>query len=714
MFGYDLRMDMPSPLEHTTRSGRPRLEPRAFEVAARLRSRRKQLGLTIAYLADKVGVPNPRYRSWEKQLGPATESQYLDALARILQVELEWLSHGTGASPISADQLELPANTDGHIRLTQNEQNLLATRARDRREALLLDRQEVAERIGISTLLLKSWERMLPQKRKRDFEIRWEAVLGVPEGWLRLPEMETPPPTREVVKQTVSIEASTVSGEIRKVGAWLSRANFAKRTTEYGQLTMSERRKAEMFALRYGVGGEASSTLQNIGDRLGLTRERVRQIVSTMLERADRMQLKTPMIDRLEEMLKPHLPATVESLDATFRYLLGESLSIESVGRFSCEILGRNVVTMTDRPADMAHNWSPTVIDPDNHDAERIRSIRDAAMRMIRTCGAAQVLFVAGAAGESLGRGVLPGDVVHDCRMVPGFEWLIEKDGWFWYGESKENRLIAVATKILTAAGQRVDAEEILGGLVRSRRGNYEPDRQRSFLIEPPLQLVIEVLRRATGFKNIQHDDFFLESSDPVEAVLSDAEVAVYRLMSANGNLASRYTLNSQLVDGGQVKHMALQVSLDNSPIYRQLDRGVFALRGAPLSATFLQLALDSVGGDVVAVALPSERDQEGFYHFSSELTENMAQHRYWSLPTRYARLLDEGEYVLEGFDEPVIFARQYGYNRVKRFLSKIISLGLSVGDVFELAINPETRRMRVTMSIKRPDFVHEPSPSSL
>lgn len=51
MFGYDLRMDMPSPLEHTSRSGRPRLEPRAFEVAARLRSRRKQLGLTIAYLA---------------------------------------------------------------------------------------------------------------------------------------------------------------------------------------------------------------------------------------------------------------------------------------------------------------------------------------------------------------------------------------------------------------------------------------------------------------------------------------------------------------------------------------------------------------------------------------------------------------------------------------------------------------------------------------
>ncbi|MCG2578113.1 hypothetical protein LZ012_14050 [Dechloromonas sp. XY25] len=166
--------------------------------------------------------------------------------------------------------------------------------------------------------------------------------------------------------------------------------------------------------------------------------------------------------------------------------------------------------------------------------------------------------------------------------MIPGFEWLIEKDGWFWYGEGKDNRLVSVATKILAAAGQRVDAEEILAGLVRSRRGNYEPDRQRQYLIEPPLLIVVEVLRRVKRLKNIQYDDFFLEPSIPVETVLSDTEAAVYRLMIANGNIVSRHMLNTQLVDGGRVKFMALQVSLNSSPIYRQLDRGVFALRGAP------------------------------------------------------------------------------------------------------------------------------------
>ena len=92
-------MDMPSQSQGSSRTGRPRLAPRAFEIAARLRSRRKQLNLTTVQIAEKIGVPNPRYRAWEKQLGPATENQYLEALARILQVEPEWLSHGTEGRP---------------------------------------------------------------------------------------------------------------------------------------------------------------------------------------------------------------------------------------------------------------------------------------------------------------------------------------------------------------------------------------------------------------------------------------------------------------------------------------------------------------------------------------------------------------------------------------------------------------------------------------
>jgi hypothetical protein len=49
--------------------------------------------------------------------------------------------------------------------------------------------------------------------------------------------------------------------------------------------------------------------------------------------------------------------------------------------------------------------------------------------------------------------------------------------------------------------------------------------------------------------------------------------------------------MNSNLVVGGILKFMALQVSLNSSPIYRRLDRGVFTFRGAVLIASALEYA---------------------------------------------------------------------------------------------------------------------------
>ena len=696
---------MTLPPNHTT-LGRPRLDPRAYEIAARLRGRRQSLGLTAGLLASKLGVPAHRYRSWEKQLGPSIEIQYVNTIARLLNVEADWLSHGTGTPTSPSDA---PGMSDSAVckpfvlrpPLSEYERSSLSARAQARRVTMKLSRPEMSKSIGISSACLSNWEACLPQKPKDKVERQWEVLLGVPEGWLRDATIVVPDPTPETFTQSVTAYADSISGEIRMAAAWLSRAAFSKRTTDISKLQPHEQRLANIFALRYGVAGEYATTLQVIGDQHQLTRERIRQIVEKMADRSNRLSLVTPCINQFAAQIKPHLPATVEHLETIFRDLLGESLSIESVNRFCREILGRKILDLTDKPAEMALSWSATVIDPDNHDAERIRAVRDVAMRMIRNCGAAQIFFVAGAAGESLGRGVLPSEVVQDCRMIPGFEWLLEADGWFWYGEGKENRLIAVAIKILASAGQRVDAEEILAGLVRTRRGYYEPDRLRNFLIEPPLQVVVEVLRRTKNFKNIQYDDFFLEEPVHLENVLSDAEHAVHRMLSRNGNVASRYMLNNELISSGQVKHMALQVSLNNSPIYRQLDYGVFGLRGTPIDAASLKSAQDSVGGPdkPIQAGLP---DENGFYRFECELSDYMVRNRIWAMPSHIGRIMPVGEYLLEGFVDPVVFKIEAGRNyRLNRFTRKLLSLGFEAGERFSMAVNPETRQLRVQKTIQ-------------
>ncbi|MBO1112130.1 hypothetical protein GG851_04200 [Bordetella petrii] len=683
-------------------SGRSRLTVRAFEMAARLRSRRKNLKLTCRFVAERLGIPAVRYRFWEKQFGPAAEKQYLEAVAQVLQVSPEWLAHGTGILPIPADQVESAKFVDSFAnrKATEEERIVLGQRALARRVALELSRQEIALRIGIATYLLANWERVLPLKPKVEFENKWEEALGVPAGWLRRIDIETPAPSKEAVTQIIEARtADSVAAEIRTAGTWLCRASFARRTVLHHELSPTEQRLADIFALRYGVDGEAHTTLQVIGDRYGLTRERIRQIVEKMVERSARMQLLTPHIDRLADEIRPLLPATMDAVDTQLRGRLGERLSIESVSRFCREILGRNIVALTDRPADMAYLWSPTVIDPATHDVTRIRAARDAALRLIRSCGAAQAMFVAGAASEITGTGLTPDEAMQGCRMVPGFEWLSERDGWFWFGEGNENRLVTIALKVLAVSGRRVDAEEILASFIRARRGYYPPEQLRPYLIEPPLQIVVEVLRRVKGLKNVQSDDFLLDKPVPVETVLSDAELAVYSLMRDNGNIISRHTLVTELVKTGKVKLMALHVSLNSSPIYRQLDRGVFALRGATLNPASLREAQRTVGGDASKSARISERDKDGYYHFTFELTEYMVRTRVWEVPRALDDLItEEGNVTLQGSEQPVVFARlPSGSCRLKQFVSRLLQQGFVAGDMLNLALHPEQRLIRVT-----------------
>ncbi len=62
-----------------------------------------------------------------------------------------------------------------------------------------------------------------------------------------------------------------------------------------GSLNRLETRKADVLRLRFGLSGEEPATLAEIGKRLGLTRERVRQIEQTALsEIRDRLQYKGP------------------------------------------------------------------------------------------------------------------------------------------------------------------------------------------------------------------------------------------------------------------------------------------------------------------------------------------------------------------------------------------------------------------------------------
>jgi RNA polymerase primary sigma factor len=63
-------------------------------------------------------------------------------------------------------------------------------------------------------------------------------------------------------------------------------ARVAQQTSELlGGLTV---REAEVIRLRFGMGGTMEHTLEEVGERFSVTRERIRQIEATALERIRR------------------------------------------------------------------------------------------------------------------------------------------------------------------------------------------------------------------------------------------------------------------------------------------------------------------------------------------------------------------------------------------------------------------------------------------
>lgn len=664
-------------------------------LAQRAEARRLELGLSKVRVAALCGVLTATFAQWEKKL-PTKPRPQESVWEATLAVPTGWLRDArveTPAPDLAGSTFRLPAFPSAIRKLTVAERQFLGARSKQRRKDLSMSREYVGGKVGTHRANLVAWERMLPVKPNAG-EANWEAALQVPTGWLRDLgiEIDAPPTLSGLLMPAVD----TVAAEIRNIACWVTRGPIRNRTFESTELSVAELRRADMFARRYGVSGEEKSILQSIGESFDLTRERVRQISAMMVDRVAGCDFVTPRFDELISLMSQLLPSRVEDLDGKLRILLGESLSVVSADRFAREILGKAVAVITDRPADMALAWDKVAIHPDDHDTEALRAVRDAARAMIRSAGAAQLFFVAGAAAKTLGRGVDIDKVLQCCRVVSGFEWLIEADGWFWFGlEKGENRLLRIASKVLAIANRSVDGEEIHAALVRSRRDHYDRAPVRPYLIEPTIDVVIEVLRRLPQVLTVQSNNFRLKEPIPLAAILSEAELAVFNCLSANGGVASTARLERQVVEPGLVKHMTLHICLNSTSIAVPIDLGLYALRGYSLSSSSL-VAEASVRWERQNEAFKVSRREDGLYSFEFELTGYMLRTRFFSVPAPLAGILSVGEYTVEGASSPANFiVLENGKKRLRQLINKVVEAGYSEGQKVRLLVESEKRVLR-------------------
>ncbi|MDP2057488.1 MAG: helix-turn-helix domain-containing protein, partial [Thiobacillus sp.] len=462
------------------------------DAAKRLKAMREAKGISLPEIAERLGVSTARYRTWEKIFGPLPQRQYADALDRILE---NW--GGTAGQP------DGPSSPDGDL----HDFAELGNRAAERRKSMGLNRTFVAGRIEISYPTFRTWEISLPRLHHGGHEDAWEDALEVPRGWLRHPSWPAPDLSAGTLDLTLS-GAGSAADEIRAVGAWLTRKHPSGRTHEFSELSEQEQRQAIMFADRYGVCGDNRTGLQVIGDQFGLTRERVRQVVEAMAERARDIRFTLPKLEELKAAASGKEIRTVTSFEEMHRDLLG-GVSLSDADRFTREILGTSIAAISDRAfAQRVNSLQPMIIDPAAQ--EIVVEVRTASLRMVRSCGAAHTMFVTGLVSEAIGKAVSIVDVRNALVAIEGMQWLTPDEDWYWLGpDTLNNRVLEGVRKVLATASRKVDVEDLHQAVCRSRRAYYKGEvRSHPPEIEVPQEVLREILSRVPWLTVIQMNDF--------------------------------------------------------------------------------------------------------------------------------------------------------------------------------------------------------------
>nr|WP_321935363.1 helix-turn-helix domain-containing protein [Paraburkholderia sp. J8-2] len=572
----------------------------------------------------------------------------------------------------------------------------IGRRARVRRKALRVSRDRMAAHLGVSASTLDKWESgEIPGTLSPEKLAIWEEMLVVPRGWLSAHKPE-PGPIADAGASEVRVQSGTFAEAMTMIATVLSVREW---DPQWQSLPRGERsqRAIQMLTSRYGLHPDGARTLTELGVAHGITRERARQILDVMIDRIPRYRFIVPALDVLREACHPLLPLPAAVLTEKVRSLLGDHLSIESANRFAVEILGAQIVRISEPetpavgPAIESIAYAPDA--GESFEISDVKLLRSTAYAMIRSCGAAHLATVAG--GCALIHG-LDASHVRVLESVEGFEWLDADRSWFWFGSSvpARNVLLTVARKMFAVATGRIDISEILTAMVRyrERTATAEYDGERSLMLTPPIHIARAVLERMAWTEVVQFDDFRAHVSFDMEQELSDTELRIVRVLESHGGVAIRRQLRDALPD---VKFVTLNFTVGSTPTLRLITRGIYALVGRPLDPVALANAfnaLSSVSNRVDVIVT-----DDGSVTFPFEMTEFAVSSKVCTLPVDAVSKVALGEYRIEGSDAVIdCVKRSSGATVFNRIVQAMTARGFDAGDVVWIVVDPVNRNVRL------------------
>src|SRR6202521_2534440 len=200
-------------------------------------------------------------------------------------------------------------------------------------------------------------------------------------------------------------------------------------------------RNARIAARFYGFDGRGGGSLQTVGNEIGLTRERVRQIVTVISERLNTGRPVSPTLDRTIAFVIDHMPGAAGEIEAELRFqrLTSRLFRLEGVIN-AAELLGRRL------PFSITEVKGERLVHA--RDIPSVDAIVRMTRRIVARGGMATISNVVADVGEVEPHACDGNLVVSALACLGGFHWLEPSAGWFWLSDNPNNRVLNRIRKI--------------------------------------------------------------------------------------------------------------------------------------------------------------------------------------------------------------------------------------------------------------------------
>jgi hypothetical protein len=318
-------------------------------------------------------------------------------------------------------------------------------------------------------------------------------------------------------------------------------------------------RNSGIVVRHYGLDGKGGANFQAIGREVGLSRERVRQIVSEADPRWYFRSGGLPALERVIGIVTTSLPAPAASVETRLRAegVTAQLFRLEGIIEIAALLQCKAPFRVT------RLKGKRFVV---GHEFPRFQDIVSTARRSVRRHGMA-LLTECLPQDRKARYGQRESALLEEVLSAQkDFRWLDRQAGWFWLSDVRMNRVVNRIRKMFAVADS-LEIAEIRAGLARMG----DPPAPDAILLEfcrqmPELSVEGETVRARTEIS--------------AGKVLNPTERAIFRLLSENNGCLS----NAELICGTRalgMKRPSFYQCVTWSPIVSRYKRGYYRLIGS-------------------------------------------------------------------------------------------------------------------------------------